>query len=204
MTTAAAPEKTREGLKLEFPDWMDFSGNRFFDFCAVNRDLRIERSAEGEILIMPPTDHETGRRNSELNYQLMAWAKRDGSGVVFDSSSGFELPNGATRSPDASWIPKSKLESLPKKRKGFLEACPDFVIELRSPSDRLPKIKAKMEEYLENGAQLGWLIDPIRKVAYIYEPKVPVQELSSPKSLDGGALLPGFTLELEPIWAENP
>jgi Uma2 family endonuclease len=203
MTDRLAPIVTSEGLILEFPDSIDMSGERFFDFCVANRDLRIERTARGEILVMPPNDTETGRRNAELNYRLCDWANRDGTGVVFDSSTGFELPNGAMRSPDVSWVLKSRLKGLPKKRKGFAAICPDFVVELRSPSDRLITAKKKMEEYIENGARLGWLIDPMKKRVYIYRPGVPVEERSGLKRLEAGPLLPGFTLDLGPIWAEE-
>jgi Uma2 family endonuclease len=200
MTATFLPNERTQTLRLTLPG---LSRGRFFHFCVKNRDLRIERSAEGELIIMPPTDHESGRRNSELNYQLVAWAKRDGTGVVYDSSTGFELPNAATRSPDASWIRRDRLETVLKPRKGFLKICPDFVIELRSPSDRLPTLKAKMEEYIANGARLGFLIDPIKKTAWIYSADAEPGERTRPKTLDGGDVLPGFKLDLEPIWAEK-
>jgi Uma2 family endonuclease len=201
--TALFHDEMMAGLKLEFPRSINLSGHRFFEFCVLNRDLRIERTAQGEIIIMPPADTETGRRNSDLNFQLAAWAKRNGKGVVLDSSAGFELPNGAIRSPDASWVLKARYKSAEPKRKGFAKLCPDFVVELRSPSDRLPAVKAKMDEYIENGAQLGWLIDPKTKKVYIYRPNKPIEERANPKTVDGGTLLPGFTLNLEPIWAEE-
>ena len=205
--TALLTGETMTGLTLEFPDSIDLSGDRFFDFCIANRDLRIERTAEGEIIIMPPADTETGRRNAELTRQIANWTKQDGRGIAYDSSTGFELPNGATRSPDGSWVLRAKVKSAKSakpRKKGFLKLCPDFVVELRSPSDRLSTVKAKMEEYIENGAQLGWLIDPQTKKAYIYRPNAPVEERPNAKTIIGDPPLRGFKLDLEPIWAEEP
>jgi Uma2 family endonuclease len=150
---------------------------------------------------MPPTGGETGKRNAELIVQLGVWAKRDGTGSTFDSSTGFRLPNTAVRSPDASWIRQSRLEHLtPEERKKFIPLCPDFVVELRSATDSLRFLQEKMQEYMESGASLGWLIDVERKRVYVYRPRQPVEELSEPSSLQGDPLLSGFVLDLNEIW----
>jgi Uma2 family endonuclease len=155
---------------------------QYFEFCQINRDWRIERTAEGDLEIMPPTGGETGIRNAILNYQLTAWALRDGTGAAFGSSSGFDLPNGAARSPDASWARRERLSGLTaEQRRRFLPLCPDFVVELRPPSDPLAAVEAKMREYVDNGARLGWLIDPERKRAHVYRPNEPVKTLEQPR-----------------------
>lgn len=179
----------------------DLTDEKFFEFCQINRDVRIERNAEGDLLIMPPTGGETGSRNAELTMQLRQWAKRDGQGTAFDSSTGFNLPNKATRSPDASWVRNSRLEQLtPEQKKKFVPLCPDFAIELRSPTDGLRTLRKKMEEYIQNGAQLGWLIDPDPKRVYVFRPGQPVEELVEPSNLKGDPLLSGFVLDLNEIW----
>ena len=147
------------------------SEDEFFEFCVLNRDLRIERTAEGDIVIMPPAGTETGGSNLEIAGQLRNWAKIDGTGKGFDSNAGFTLPSGAMYAPDASWLLKSRWKTLPKAdRRGFAHICPDFVIELKSPSDSVSFLQSKMEEYVANGARLGWLIDPDRRVVYVYRP----------------------------------
>jgi len=179
----------------------DMDEEQFFEFCQINRDWRIERTAEGDLEIMPPTGYETSDRNSEINMQLRLWAKRDGTGKVSDSSGGFVLPNGAMRSPDASWVRRERLANLTTEQKQrFLPLCPDFVIELRSPTDSLALLRSKMQEYLENGARLGWLLDPESKRAYVYRPGREVERLDGPTELSGEAVLPGFVLDLRPIW----
>jgi len=180
---------------------VEMTDDQFFEFCQINRDLRIECTAQGELLIMPPAGWETSERNSEIGMQLRLWAKRDGTGAVTDSSGGFKLPNGATRSPDAAWITRSRLTALTaEQRKKFLPLCPDFALELRSPTDSLMALQAKMQEYLDNGAQLGWLIDPIQRRVYVYRPQKPVEILENPDTISGDPVLPGFTLDLCPIW----
>ncbi|MBI3245853.1 MAG: Uma2 family endonuclease [Deltaproteobacteria bacterium] len=175
--------------------------NQFFEFCQLNRDWRIERTAEGELIIMPPTGWATGTSNARLNAALVSWADQDGIGVAGDSSTGFTLPNGATRSPDAAWVRKSRLATLTKDQKNkFLPLCPDFVIELRSPSDTLETLQDKMHEYLDNGAQLGFLIDPIERRVYIYRPGIAVICLDNPVTVSGNLELPGFVLDLAKIW----
>jgi Uma2 family endonuclease len=177
------------------------SEDEFWDFCARNSDLRIERDASGEIIIMPPTGGETGYRNSDLTMQLGVWSKRDGRGRAFDSNAEYLLPNGAARSPDASWVLKTRIDQLSRKEKTrFPPLCPDFVVELVSPSDRLPKVKAKMREWMENGASLGWLIDPDKRTVYIYRPGLEVEELADADHVVGEGPVEGFRLELADIW----
>jgi Uma2 family endonuclease len=179
------------------------TGSEYSAFCAANRDLRIERSAEGDLVIMPPAPSQTGNQNAELSAQLHIWANRNGTGVAFDSSAGFDLPDGSNRSPDASWILKSRIEALrPEQREAYMEICPDFVVELRSSSDRLRDVQTKMEEYLACGAQLGWLIDPMERKVWVYRPNSEVEILEEPSTVTVGSLMPGFVLELDPIW--NP
>jgi len=179
----------------------EMNDEQFFDFCQRNRDLRIERTAQGEIIIIPPTGGETGNRNAELTGQARNWAKEDGTGKIFDSSTGFKLPNNADRSPDTAWVTRARLAqlSLEQKRK-FIPLCPDFVAELRSPSDELEKVKAKMDEYIANGALLGWLIDPETRKVYVYRPNKPVEVLDNPQQVSGDPELPGFVLEMQESW----
>ena len=185
---------------------MDVSGlglsdGQFYQLCRDNRELRFELTAQGELIVMGPTSSDTGRRNSELNYQLREWSKRDGTGECFDSSAGFTLPNGAKVSPDASWVLKESYAALTQEeRDGFAPLCPDFVVELRSKSDRLQPLQAKMQEYIAQGARLGWLIDPSNKTVYVYRPQQEIETLRTPQTLTGDAVLPGFTLRLDEIW----
>ncbi len=173
----------------------------FEKICRQNSDMQIEMSKEGEISVMPPVHADTSEKNSEIGYQLRHWSKKDKSGKVYESSGGFVLPNGAIRSPDASWISKERLAKLSEKeRQGFINICPDFVIELRSASDSLPKLKAKMLEYLENGARLGWLIDARKKKVYVYRQNNNVEVLENPRSLSGEDVLKNFTLDLSEIF----
>jgi Uma2 family endonuclease len=179
---------------------IDLTDEQFFQLCQNNRDLRFERTAQGELIIMPPTGGETSDRNADLTYQLRRWSRQNNLGKSFDSSGGFKLPNGADRSPDASWLKMERWEALtPEARTKFLPLCPDFVVELRSASDALASTQAKMQEYIDNGARLGWLIDPKRKVVEIYRPNQAVEVLQSPKALSGEDVLPDFVLDLLPI-----
>ena len=174
---------------------------QFEKLCRDNRDLRIELTAEGELIVMPPTGSVTGWRNSKINYLIMQWTEKDGTGLCFDSSTLFTLPNGAKRSPDVSWIRRERWEALTRKEQdGFSPICPDFVIELRSPTDSLSKLKLKMEEYLANGALLGWLIDPRYQRVYIYRPGSPGECLENPQTVSGDPVLPGFVLRVPEIW----
>jgi Uma2 family endonuclease len=176
------------------------TADELFDFCAANRDLHIERTADGELIIMPPTGAETGRRNADITAQLVVWSKAQGQGIAFDSSTGFLLPNDAERSPDAAWLLKDRWDALTSEQKRkFAPLCPDFVLELRSPNDRLDEMKAKMAEYIECGARLGWLIDPEERRVYVYRPGT-YQVLEAPPLLSGETELPGFVLDLGSIW----
>ena len=186
---------------VNLPMAKQFSDDEFLEFCQLNRDLRIERTAEGRLSIIPPTGFDTGRRNVEMTRQLANWAIDDGRGVAGESSTGFRLPNGAVRAPDVSWIRADRLAAvLPDAAEGFLPLCPDFVLELRSPTDRLATVQAKMVEYMENGAQLGWLIDPSDRTVHIYRPGKPVERLRAPASVSGEDVLPGFELLLGEVW----
>jgi Uma2 family endonuclease len=180
---------------------LEMGEEQFFELCQLNRNWRIERSAEGDLEVMAPTGGENSDRNSEINMQARQWAKRDGAGVAFDSDGGFILPNGAMRSPDASWVRRERLTILTAEQKQrSLPLCPDFLIELRSPSDPLAVIEAKLREYAENGARLGWLIDPEERKAHVYKPGEPVGNLSSPDRLCGDPVPSGFTLDPKTIW----
>ena len=183
------------------PASLQMSDEQFFEFCLINRDLRIERTSKGDIIVMPPTGGETGIINSKLNMDFGIWARQDGSGKVFDSSTGFTLANGATRSPDVSWVRNERWESLPQEqRKKFPRLCPDFVAELRSESDSLTSLKSKMQEYLENGAELGWLIDPVERQVHIYRSGSAPEVLNDPRDLSGESVLKGFTLDVQSLW----
>jgi Uma2 family endonuclease len=172
----------------------------FWWLCGANSDLRLERTARGELIVMSPAGAETGGRNAKLTMRLGIWAQADGTGEFFDSSTGYTLPNGATRSPDASWIVRHRWEALtPAQRRRFAPICPDFVVELRSPPDTKEDARAKMREYLEQGARLGWLLDPDTTEVEIYRPGRPVETLSRPVTLSGEDVLPGFVLDLKGI-----
>jgi Uma2 family endonuclease len=171
-----------------------------FELCRINRDLRIERTKEGELVIMSPTGGETGRRNFALVVAFGAWAAKDGSGVGFDSSTGFVLPNGAERSPDVAWLKKERWNSLtPEQRRKFVPLCPDFVVELRSPSDELEDLQLKMQEYMDNGASLGWLVDAEQRRVYVYRAGVPTECFEDPEAVSGDPLLSGFSLSFSTI-----
>ncbi len=173
----------------------------FAVFCRLNSDLRIERSREGDLIVMPPTGGETGRRNFKLTALFGQWVERDATGIGFDSSTGFTLPNGAKRSPDLAWVKSTRWDRLmAEEKEGFPPLCPDFVAELRSPPDDLTVLQKKLEEYMANGAVLGWLIDPKEKRAYVYRPDRAMECLDHPKALSGDPVLRGFTLDLSCIW----
>jgi Uma2 family endonuclease len=174
---------------------------QFERLCGEYRELRLELTSTGELIVMPPTGAETGRSNSNLTYQLEAWSRQNGTGVCFGNNAGFTLPNGAIRSPDGSWIKRERYDSLTERqKKTFAPICPDFAVELRSASDTLKELYLKMFEYLENGASRGWLIDPFKRQVYIYEPNHEVVVLDNPETVSGDPLLPGFTLNLAELW----
>jgi len=188
-------------LKLQMSPAIDMTNEQFFAFCQQNRDYRIERNATGEITIMPPTGSETGNRNFDLIVQLGIWIRENGTGIGFDSSAGFTLPNGAMRASDAAWIKLEKWHSLTlEQQQKFAPICPDFIIELRSPSDNLQPLKDKLQEYIDNGISLGWLIDRKNRKVYIYRPNSEVECLDNPVTLSGESILPGFVLQLSTIW----
>ncbi len=179
----------------------DLTDKDFDRLVQLNSEMRLERTAEGVIEIMPPPKGDTGAKNGRITAQLIVWADEDGTGIAFDSSMGFKLPDGATRSPDASWVERSRLAALsPKQRKEYFPVCPDFVIELRSLTDRLKRLEEKMEEYIANGVKLGWLIDPIERKVYVYRPDSEIEILDAPATVSGEPVLPGFTLDLAKIW----
>ena len=189
-------------LTLQLPNHLQFTDDEFAQVVAANKDLRLELSAEGELVIMSPTGGETGNRNFEIYIDLGIWNRQYNLGKAFDSSTGFKLPNGATRSPDAAWIRMEKWDSLtPEQRKKFLPLCPDFAVELVSETDDVADTQAKMREYLANGLQLGWLINPHDQQVEIYRPDQPLEILQSPTSLLGEEVLPNFTLNLQQIFA---
>ncbi|MGK7875669.1 MAG: Uma2 family endonuclease [Xenococcaceae cyanobacterium] len=192
-----------ETLSLELPSAiaLHVTQEQFEVLSAANRDLRLERTAQGELVVNPPTEGESGLRNFSITGQLARWyEEHEDLGEGFDSSTGFRLPNGADRSPDVSWVRRERWESLtPQQRKGFLPLCPDFVVELRSESDSLPKLQAKMREYIDNGARLGWLINPQNTRVEIYRPGRDVEVLENPTKLSGEDVLPGFILNLRRV-----
>jgi len=197
----ALPQIEIRPVVLRLQPVLHLTDDQLFELCQLNSELHIERTPEGELLIMPPAGWESSNQNLELSAQLLMWAKRDATGVATDSSGGFRLPNGAMRSPDAAWVRRSRLAALTRRQKQrFLPLCPDFVIELRSPSDNLSALQAKMDEYIENGAQLGWLIDPLEKRVYVYRPQRQVERLDGPAALSGDPELPGLVLDLSAIW----
>lgn len=169
--------------------------------CQENPDLRLELTARGELSIMPPTGSEGGWRSGRVFYSLTAWTDQDRTGLSFDSSTGFTLPNGAIRSPDASWIRRERWTALTKaQRVKFAPICPDFVVEVRSQTDRLPDLLEKMQEYIDNGARLGWLIDSLEQRVYIYRPGRPVEMQDNPSSVNGDPELQGFVLQVRELW----
>jgi Uma2 family endonuclease len=179
---------------------INLTDEQFFQLCQHNRDYQFERTASGELIIMPPTGSETSKRNMDLSYQLRAWSRQNNLGVAFDSSGGFRLPNGADRSPDASWVKKDRWDALtPEQKDSFAPLCPDFVVELRSRTDSLKKLQEKMQEYIDNGARLGWLIDRQNRRVEIYRPGQDVEIIENPATLSGEDVLPGFVLNLEEI-----
>jgi Uma2 family endonuclease len=177
------------------------SDEQFEQLCHDNEDLRLELTADGELLIMAPTGGTTGSRNADLTTQLTIWAKKDGSGLSFDSSTMFCLSNGAKRSPDAAWIRLDRWNTLTEKeQESFVPLCPDFVVELRSPTDGLSFLQEKMQEYIANGALLGLLIDRKSRLVYLYRPDQPVEKLDDPAGVTCEPVLPEFVLSMKDIW----
>ncbi len=190
-------------LSLSLPETIALyvTPEQFAILAAANRELRLERTASGELIVMPPTSWETGERNSSLVGELYLWWRNsDQPGKIFDSSTGFTLPNGAIRSPDACWISPERWNAIDPQPGTFPNICPDFVVELRSKSDSLSSVQAKMKEYIKNGTRLGWLIDPQHRRVEIYRPRSPVEVRENPAELSGEDVLPGFVLDLYRVW----
>ncbi|MBW4645021.1 MAG: Uma2 family endonuclease [Goleter apudmare HA4340-LM2] len=178
------------------------SHEQFVELALANRDLQLERTATGELIVMPPTGSDTGKRNFDIAGQLWLWNRQTRLGVAFDSSSGFHLPNGSDRSPNAAWIRQDRWDALSiEQQETFAPICPDFVLELRSKNDSIEKLRAKMREYIENGARLGWLIDRQNQQVEIYRPGQDVEVLNHPVSLLGEDVLLGFVLDLTDVWS---
>src|SRR5438876_6872905 len=176
---------------------MKMDDDQFFQFCQVNRDLRIERTAAGDLIILPPAGASSGRGNAELTYLFEDWARRDRTGLIFDSSTGFNLPNGAMRSPDVSWVRNERLDGFSDEEwEKFLALCPDFVLELRSPSDSLRLAQQKMEEYIRTGARLGWLLDSARQQVHVYRPEERLEVVDDPQKLSGELVRNSFVLDV--------
>ncbi|MFM6183960.1 MAG: Uma2 family endonuclease [Dolichospermum sp.] len=188
-------------LTVNLESIIEMTDEQFFQLCQNNRELRFERNANGELIIMPPTGGETGNRNGRITQQLMNWTDADGTGIAFDSSTCFKLPNGADRSPDAAWIKLERWDTLTNEEKQkFPPICPDFVIELLSPSDSLKTTQEKMQEYIANGVRLGILINRKSRQVEIYRPGKEVEILDSPATVSGEDVLKGFILILGMIW----
>jgi Uma2 family endonuclease len=189
-------------LPLRFRPETPMSDEELMRFCAANDALRVERDANGEILVMTPAGSKTSKMNSRITRLLDVWAEEDGRGVAFDSNGGFTLPDGSMRAADAAWIELKKWESLSSEDQArYAPLCPDFVIELRSPSDSLAELKEKMEQWIANGAQVGWLIDPEEKTVYVYRPGESPEMHHRPTSVQGSGVVAGFELVMGRVWA---
>lgn len=188
-------------VTLNLNSLIQLTDDAFYELCRSNPDVLFERTAKGELVVVSPTGGETGDKNDEISYQLRAWNKQTGLGKSFNASTGFRLPNGADRSPDAAWVKLERWQSLtPQQRRRFPPLAPDFVVELLSPSDNLETVQVKMQEYRENGVRLGWLIDPDNRQVEIYRLGQAVEVQASPPSLSGEDVLPGFVLDLSEIF----
>jgi Uma2 family endonuclease len=187
-------------LTLNLDSIAHLTHDQFRELCRENRDIRLELTARGELIVMPPTGWESGNRNIKLAARLQNWTETDGTGIAFDSSTGFILPSGAIRSPDAAWVASERLTALNPDPEGFLPLAPDFVIELRSASDRLKPLQDKMKEYIDNGVRLGWLLNPKDRAVEIYRIGKGIEVMRSPNEVSGEDVLPGFVLSLEGIF----
>ncbi|MEM7066764.1 MAG: Uma2 family endonuclease [Cyanobacteria bacterium P01_B01_bin.77] len=188
-------------VPVKIPQTLYVTDEQFLELVRANPDLRMERTAQGEVIIMSPTGSEGGNRNAEFTIDLGIWNRRKKLGMVFDSSTGFKLPNGNTRAPDTAWVKQERWDALTlEQRKGFAPICPDFVLELASETDDIEVLQAKMREYLDNGCSLGWLVDPKTRRVEIYRPDQPVEVLQNPKTLSGEEILPGFELKLNTLF----
>jgi Uma2 family endonuclease len=197
----ATPVVDFPDISLQMLPAVPMTQEQFFDFCQQNAEMRFERTAQGDLIIMAPSGGEAGFQDAEVCRQLGNWARALGQGKVTGSSGGFILPNSANRAPDASWISPEQLAAIsPEQRKKFLPICPFFLIEVKSPSDTLKKLQEKMDEYIANGCKLAWLVDPEQQRVHIYRPGQPVQVLDQPAKVSGDPELPGFVLDLDPVW----
>jgi Uma2 family endonuclease len=188
---------------LDLHPSLDLTDEQFEQICTRNPDLKFERTAQGELVVVALTGGETGRRNMKLSARLENWSDRTQLGVAFDSSTGFRLPDGSIRSPDAAWVVLERWQKLtPEQRKKYVPLCPDFLVELKSASDELEDVRAKMEEYLANGLQLGWLLNPENQTVEVYRPNLAVEVLQQPTSISGAPVLPEFVLDLAGILFE--
>jgi len=179
----------------------DLDDDEFFELCQVNRELRLERTSDGEVIVMPPTGADVANFELRVAVVVANWAEADGTGLGFGPSAGFTLPNRAVRSPDVAWLQRSRWDALsPEQRAKFPPLCPDFVAEVRSRTDWLRGLQEKMQEYVDNGARLGWLIDPLEKKVYVYRPGEQPVCLDNPELVSGDPVLPGFTLDLRRLW----
>lgn len=201
MTTTLLIQADSAPMAINLPTLSQMTMPEFYEFCQANPGLRIERSAKGEVIIMSPAFSDTGNRNFNLAVQLGMWAEKEETGIGFDSSAGFTLPNGATRAPDVAWIKADRWNQLTDAEKAsFAPLCPDFAIELRSASDSLTTLQAKLQEYIDNGASLGWLIDRKQRQVHIYRPNQSPEILENPEAVSGEPELPGFTLKMTKVW----
>ncbi len=200
-TTPSASHVSMPPIILRLRPVVDLTPDQLLELSALNRDVRLELTAQGELIVMSPTGGRSGGRNLALAGLLWTWTQQNGTGIAFDSSTGFTLRDNAVRSPDAAWIQLSRWNALsPDQQEQYPPLCPDFVVELHSKSDTVGNLRAKMEEWLKNGVPLGWLIDPYAKRVYVYRPDAPVEELQNPETISGEPVLPGFVLDLRKVW----
>lgn len=179
---------------------LELTDEQFEQICRRNRDLKFERTANGALVVMSLTGGDTGERNAELNGQLWLWNRQARLGHIYDSSTGFRLPNGAIRSPDAAWVSQERWERLtPEQRQKWVPLCPDFLVELKSTSDEIEDLRLKMQEYLENGLRLGWLINPETQIVEVYRLNQPIEYLTHPGEISAEEIMPGFVLSLTRI-----
>ena len=195
--------KSSAAIALNIPPTLrlTLTHEQFVELAIANRELQLERTEAGELIVNPPTGGETGYRNLDIEGQLWFWNRQTRLGKAFNSSTGFHLPNGADRSPDAAWVRQERWDALtPEQKEGFIPLSPDFVVELRSKSDRIKPLQDKMQEYMENHVRLGWLIDRKNRKVEIYRQNQEVELLENPATLSGEDVLPGFVLDLTEVW----
>jgi len=191
-------------IPIHLPRTLRCTQEQFVELVKANPELRWELTAQGEVIVMPPTGSETGNYNSELLANFVIWNRQSQLGKVFDSSTGFRLPNGAIRSPDVAWIAQERWAQLSlEQRRTFAPICPDFVLELVSPTDDVNALEAKMQEYIENGCRLGWLVNPQKRQVTVYRPQMAPEIISFDVPLTGEDVLPGLTLDLQHIFTNE-